>query len=261
VIDLHIHTAFSPDSILKPARAFQAAALRGLEVIGFTEHAEFLPQDDAYVDHYDADGILEELERLRKTSRSGPELLFGVEIGYIPGEESGIGKFLDSHPFDYAIGSVHYVDGVLVSRWVRERELAGESFSPYFETVLSAVESGLFQVLGHLDYIRKYLFAPQNWRGDEYEELIDEILKAAAGTGTAVELNTSGWRHATEEPYPPETMLARLAELGGRATLGSDAHKYYEVGYANDRACALLRHAGFNEITVFRKGTAHQLPL
>lgn len=270
MLDLHIHTSFSPDSHLPPERACRAAAARGLKSIGFADHVEFLPADEAYVDLIDSAKILAEIERLRGLYRGKLEILYGAEIGFIPGKESQIKDFLDSQPLDYAIGSVHYVDGILVSRWVREQELAGKDFAPYFENVLAAAESGLFEVLGHLDYIRKYLFAPQRYRREEYHGIVDRILEVAVEKGLVVELNTAGWRHATEEPYPGERILKRFAELGGcvtgttgvtGVTVGSDAHKDYEVGYGNGKARELLRGAGFGSVEVFRQHKRSSLPL
>ncbi|MEA3311042.1 MAG: histidinol-phosphatase [candidate division WOR-3 bacterium] len=271
MIDLHVHTSFSPDSNIAPERACRAAVARGLKIIGFADHVEFLPEDGAYVDLINPEKILTEIERLRERYRGKLEILFGAEIGYIPGKEGRIKDFLDSQPLDYAVGSVHYVDGVLVSRWVRERELAGKSFMPYFENVLAAAESGLFDVLGHLDYIRKYLFAPQKYVREEYEGMVDRILESAAREGLIIELNTSGWRHATGEPYPGGKILKRFAELsrgltGGvtgvtGVTVGSDAHKYYEVGYAAGQARDLLRRAGFGSVEVLRQRKRFALPL
>jgi histidinol-phosphatase (PHP family) len=268
MVDLHIHTSFSPDSNIAPERACRAAYARGLKIIGFADHVEFLPEDGAYVDLYDGAKILAEIERLRERYRDKLEILYGAEVGFIPGKESQIKDFLDSQPLDYAVGSVHYVDGVLVSKWVRERELAGKDFAPYFEIVLEAAESGLFQILGHLDYIRKYLFAPQKYIREGYEGMVDRILEAAAREGLVIELNTSGWRHATGEPYPDEGILKRFAELGGGltggvtcVTVGSDAHKDYEVGYGAGQARDLLRRAGFGSVEVFRARRRSSLPL
>jgi len=271
MIDLHVHTSFSPDSNIAPERACRAAYARGLKIIGFADHVEFLAEDGAYVDLYDGAKILAEIERLRERYRGKLEILYGAEIGFIPGKESRIKDFLDSQPLDYAVGSVHYVEGVLVSKWVRERELAGKDFAPYFEIVLEAAESGLFDVLGHLDYIRKYLFAPQKYVREEYEGMVDRILDTAAREGLVIELNTSGWRHATGEPYPGGMILKRFAELrrgltGGvtgvtGVTVGSDAHKYYEVGYAAGQARDLLQRAGFGSVEVFRAHRRSSLPL
>ncbi|MBD3286762.1 histidinol-phosphatase HisJ family protein, partial [candidate division WOR-3 bacterium] len=199
MIDLHIHTAYSPDSAVDPETAARVAVARELKIIGFADHAEFVNEDEAYIaDGYKGRAILDEILKLRKMFRGQLEILFGVEIGFIPGYESQIAEFLNSFPFDYSIGSVHWVEGLLVSDWTRKREAGGESYLPYYKDLLSAASSGLFQVLGHLDYVRKYLLAPEAYDHAAYELIIDEILEACAETGTAVEINTSGWRHATE---------------------------------------------------------------
>lgn len=253
-IDLHVHTTFSPDSQIPPDRACRTAVGRGLKVIGFSDHAEFVHEDEAYVsERYSGSGILEEIQRLRTVYEGRLEILYGVEVGFIPGMEREIKDFLASHPFDYAIGSVHYVEGTLVSRWVRETEDKELSFTPYFEALLGAASSGLFQILGHLDYVRKYMYAPQNYLRGDYAELVGRIISTAASKELVIELNTSGWRQATDEPFPGKEILRLLASAGGMATYGSDAHKYYEIGYAERRAGQLFRESGFDSVQVFRQ--------
>jgi histidinol-phosphatase (PHP family) len=259
-------------------RACRAAAARGLKILGLADHAEFLNEDEAYIaDNYDGDKIFAEIKRLRKTYEGKLEILFGVEIGYIPGMEAEIEAFCDKYPFDYAIGSVHYVDGALVSRWVREREFAGADFMPYFEMVLAAAQSGLFDILGHLDYVRKYLFASGNYDREKYEGIVGRILDAAVKTGLALEINTSGWRHFAQEPYPGAEIFQRFSKLGKGVTgegvtggsvtgvtgvtVGSDAHKYFEVGYGQHEARELLRNAGFESLEVFRQRKRCSIPL
>ncbi len=262
MVDLHIHTNFSPDSFLGPEEACYIATARGLKVIGFADHAEFINEDEAYiVDHYDGNKIFKEIERLRKLYEGRLEILFGVEVGYIPGMEKDIKKFLDSCPLDYAIGAVHYVNGTLVSKWTRDRERTGESFLPYFQTVLAAARSGLFEILGHLDYVRKYMDAPRNYNHAEYAEIIDEILKVCAESGVVVELNTSGWRHMTDEPYPGKAVLTSFKRMGGKVTVSSDAHQTTEIAYANRKAKKLLESVGFDEAEIFRQRTPYSVSI
>lgn len=260
-IDLHVHTAFSPDSNMDPRHACIAAAARGLEIIGFADHAEFVATDDAYVGKVDQDRILEMIAGLRREYKGKLEILYGVEIGFIPGREAEIAVYLDSHPFDYAIGSVHYVDGKLESAWTRGREQTGQDFTPYFQTVLAAAKSGLFQVLGHVEYVRKYMYDPGKYEGTAYVDIVEDILQAAVHNDLTLELNTSGWRHATGEPYPGRGVLTRFRELGGKITVGSDAHKYYEVGYGDGKARGLLKDVGYAGVQVFRKRQRFNLPL
>ncbi len=253
-IDLHNHSSYSPDSRLQIELACRAAIARGLSVIGFSEHAEFVNEDEAYVvDNYPGDELVADIERLRGIYYRKLEILFGVEVGFLPGMEDDMKRFISRYPFDYVIGSVHYVDGMLVSRWTRERESAGADFMPYFRIVLAAARSGLFDILGHLDYVRKYISASENYDREKYEGIVGRILDAAVKQGLVLEINTSGWRHATEEAYPDRRILERFAGMGGMVTIGADAHKSSEVAYANGRARKLLAEVGFTEVQIFRQ--------
>jgi len=242
--------------------AARVADARDLKIIGFADHAEFVNEDDAYiVDSYKGAEIYAEITRLRSEFSDRLEILFGVEVGFIPGYESRIADFLCSLPFDYAIGSVHYVDDVLVSRWTRQQEANKATFMQYYRDLLAAASSGLFHVLGHLDYVRKYMLAPDAYDHSEYEPVVDDILSACTSTGTAVEINTSGWRHATEEPYPGREVFTRFRKMGGKVTVGSDAHKTTEIAYANRRARKLLASVGYKEVEVFRQGKRSSITL
>jgi histidinol-phosphatase (PHP family) len=262
MVDLHVHTRFSPDASLDMELACRVAAARGLKVIGFADHAEFLTADEAYyTEHFDGNRILAEIEEMRKAYEGKLEILFGVEVGYLPEKGKEIGEFLETYPFDYAIGSVHYVEDMLVSTWTRKTEADGKSFMPYFEMLLSAAQSGLFQILGHLDYVRKYMMAPENYPYQEYAGIVNQILDAAVQSDVTLEINTSGWRHATDEPYPGKNILSSFIRKGGTITVSSDAHKDSEVAYANRRARKLLDTIGYKEVQIFRKRQRYSISL
>jgi len=93
----------------------------------------------------------------------------------------------------------------------------------YFVEVMGAVRSGLFDTLGHLDQCKRWLlpwFRVAAWAAAP--ELYEPILVALAASGTALEVNASGLRHATGETYPAAWAVARFRELGGqRVTTGS----------------------------------------
>ena len=144
--------------------------------------------------------------------------------------EEAVRHHLAQHAYDFVIGSVHigadspYVAG-RVEQWVVGRSLP-EIVAPYFDEVEAAARSGLFDALGHIDFVKRYL-APHVTAADlaAAPELLDPILRALIASGTALEINTSGLRQAAGESYPSAATVARYRELGGeRVTVGSDAH-------------------------------------
>ncbi len=138
--------------------------------------------------------------------------------------------------------------------WVSGRSLA-EIVEPAFVEVEAAARSGLFDALGHLDVVKRYLHphvSPEALAAAP--ELYEPILHALVESGTALEINTSGLRHPVGETYPSATIVARFRELGGRAvTIGSDAHRAGHFGWALADGYQHAAAAGFATLA-FRRG-------
>jgi histidinol-phosphatase (PHP family) len=141
-----------------------------------------------------------------------------------------------------------------VRSWVEGRPLA-EIVEPYFVEVQAAARSGLFDALGHLDVVKRYLH-PYVTKEDlaSAPELYEPILLALVDSGTALEVNTSGLRHPVGETYPSGAIVARFHELGGRAiTVGSDAHRSDHFGWGLADGYEEAVRAGFEALS-FRRG-------
>ena len=82
------------------------------------------------------------------------------------------------------------------------RSLA-EIVAPSFDEVVGAARSGLFDSIGHIDVVKRYLWphvTPDQLAAEP--ELYDPILRALIESGTALEVNTSGLRHPVQETLP-----------------------------------------------------------
>jgi histidinol-phosphatase (PHP family) len=179
-----------------------------------------------------------------------------VEITYERGYEQDIRDHLQRHQYDLTIGSIH--PGI-DSPFKRSRTavFAGSDANvtaPYFDEVLGAVESGLFDILGHADYVRKYVYPHIDTdRFEAAPELYEPFLQALVKTGTALEINSSGWRQRTGVCYPLPQAVARYKEIGGRYIVtGSDSHEPDWFALNFDRARALLLEHGFDELVTKR---------
>ena len=257
-LDAHLHTDLSPDSDV-PIDVYAAAAVeRGIAELAITDHVDFDPRAPAYA--YADFGRRERIVRDAAERWAGRvEIRFGVELTYERAREEAIRDHLARHRYDYAIGSVHVASWspyapARVGAFVAGRSLA-EIVGPYFEEVLAAVRSGLFDTLGHVDYVKRYLVphvTPAELAGAP--ELYEPVLRALVETGTALEVNTSGLRQAARETYPPPLIVTRFRELGGEhVTAGSDAHRADRFAYGLEAGYRSLALAGFEELA-FRRG-------
>jgi len=257
-LDAHLHTDLSPDSDV-PIDVYCAAAVeRGIPEIAITDHLDFDPRAPSYAfaDFATRERVVR--DAAERWADRGLAIRFGVEITYESPREPEIREHLAGHPYDFAIGSVHVVRdspyaGGRVASWVAGRSFA-EIVAPYFDEVAAAIRSGLFDTLGHLDYVKRYLaeHVPPAAFGAA-PEVYEPLLRALVETGTGLEVNASGLRQAARETYPATWVVARYRELGGEVvTAGSDAHRAHSFAYGLARACQIAAAAGFEQLAIRR---------
>lgn len=259
----------------------EQAATRGVYEIGFTEHlyrcvesvpvlgpfwedpanpipaaetAAWMPEDvwmslDAYVAQ-----VVEAKDR-------GLPVLLGCEVDFFPDTIGDVLDLIAPYPWDLLIGSVHWVGG-----WSIDHELSvGEfrrrglrrSYEDYFGVVVELARSGCVDVLAHVDVVKKHGHVLDATPVDLYAE----VVRAAAESGTAVEVSTSGLHKPVGEMYPALPFLEMFQQAGVPITLASDAHVAAETARDFDKAVAHALEAGYEERVVFRARTARAVPL
>lgn len=189
----------------------------------------------------------------------------GIEADWIAGVEDRIEEVLGARPFDYVLGSVHFVGQGAVDQdrwdvWEMERGNPDRVWAGYFDALAEAARSGLYDVMAHPDLVKVWGAArpgPERDPRRYYEVAVEAIAEA----GVAVEVSTAGLRKPAGELYPARAFAEMLAEAGVPFTISSDAHEPEHVGYAYDRAVALLESIGVDEIAVFSGRERRMEPL
>ncbi len=255
--DYHMHTPLCLHATGQPVEYAARAVEVGLTEIGFSDHSP-MRQDD--FDNWrmkfsELDGYV---EAVRQAQRDFPSLVIrlGLEVDYLPGQEDWIRELAARHPWDYFIGSVHYVSGgwdidnpAKLSRWTGLDVY--EVWTDYFERLTLAASSGLFQIIGHADLPKKFGHRPDR----DCAPLFERFLNGALKGGAAIELNTAGLRKDCREIYPGPELLRRAAEKRVPITFGSDAHAPGDVGASFAGVVQLARAAGH---THWRRWTQRQ---
>jgi histidinol-phosphatase (PHP family) len=251
--DYHMHTPLCRHAVGEPAEYAAHAIRAGLTEIGFSDHSPM--QQDDFDDWRMSLGELDRyVSMVRDAQRAFPNLTIklALEVDYIPGHEGWIRELAARYPWDYFIGSVHYVSDSWdldnpkkLARW-RERD-PFEVWTVYFERLTQAAASGLFDIIGHADLAKKFCFIPNQ----DCTHLFTRFLAAARESGTAIELNTAGLRKDCKEIYPSRRILELARKEGVAITFGSDAHAPGEVGMDFDQAVQLARDVGFAQRRVF----------
>lgn len=260
LLDLHVHSTCSADGTSSIAQYARRAAELGLVEVGFCEHADFDPRDrhGGYLDvsRYDRE--------IAAARTEVPDVLLrqGVEITYQASLEEKIREWLSGHAWDVIVTSVHlvdYADGWAMISEPRANEAYfathshREAYAPYFEELLRAAQSGLGDVLGHFDLVKRYgTKSYGRLEPTAFEDEIRAVLRTVVERGMGLEINTSGLRQQPAEPYPGLRILRWYHEIGGESlTIGSDAHHASHLGAGIDEAVNLARAAGFRAITTF----------
>ena len=258
-LDAHLHTVRSPDANAHLEAYAVSAVERGIAELAITDHVDFDPALPAYGFASFADRERDVREAAKRWADRGLAIRFGVEVTYERRYEDEIRGWLRRHPHDYVIGSVHigpdspYKAGNVAS-FTAGRPLA-EIVEPYFAEITAAARSGLFDSIGHMDVVKRWLvphFMPADFAAQP--ELYEPVLGAMVESGTALEVNASGLRQLPRETYPSAAIVARYRAMGGRhVSVGSDAHRAEWFGYGLARAYDTVRDGGFGSLA-FRRG-------
>ncbi len=230
-MDFHVHTTLSCDGHGTTDEVCARAIEIGLDAICFTEHMDFDPNDPGY-GFLDYDLYCARVEKARQRYAGKLAIFKGIELDYQSRFENTIRDWLADKDFDLALGSVHYVDGVMLSEeMIVERNWEG-IYLAYLEEVRLSARSGLFDAIGHLDYVKKftgdasYLHSNQRLR-----PALEEALRAIIAGGAALEVSTKGLVGKSRDYRPSLDIVRHYRHLGGRnVTIGSDAHDCEVLG-------------------------------
>ena len=208
--DYHMHLEYGSYDEDYAEGFFRAAAERGVDEIGFSEHAHTFPEfeqlyyddlilDDSFVGafqrkwlktnkfKYTLDEYFSFIEKLRKKHK----VLAGIEVCNFQDQEAAA-KILRAYPFDYIIGSVHFLHGWAYDTAAIKAEWDNHPLTDIYE-----------------------------WYAQEAEKL------AAAG------------------PYPDFMRMANACGLPIITT--SDAHKPEDCARYNEEAVQYARSFGYRE--------------
>lgn len=261
--DYHMHTPLCRHATGEPTQYAARALEIGLQEIGFSDHNP-MPQNDFDDWRMAEQDLAVYVENVRKAQRDQPGLAIklALEIDYLPGYEDWIRDLAARYPWDYLIGSVHYVsdawamdDPRKISEWKRRDPY--EVWTAYFDRLTQAAESGLFDIIGHADLCKKFCFYPTQ----DCTPLYTRLLRAIHAKNLAIEINTAGLRKDCKEIYPGPRLLRMAFEAGIPLTFASDAHAVEEVGMNFPEAIVSARNAGYTYTCRFTKRRRDSVPL
>jgi histidinol-phosphatase (PHP family) len=262
LVDYHTHTALCGHATGSVDDYVRAAVERGLSEIGFSDHAP-LPghlREGITMKPDEMEFYLGLVADARDRHDGTIIIKTGMEVDY-PFHDSLDPRYFNDARIDYLIGSCHFID-----EWPFdhpgfmdefERRDIDEVYRRYYEILGGLIRTGMFNIIGHLDLVKKFGHRPRA----DFASILRELARLCAASGTAVEINTAGLRKPVGELYPSRMIIDILFDENVPVTLGSDAHAPGEVAHEFHLAVGELHDAGYRSIAGFAGKKRYAIPL
>ena len=253
--DYHTHTPLCMHAKGEPEAFVQSAIAKGVTEYGISDHAPATPEpfDDWRMLESQLPEYIQWINRARAEAGNRLPIRSGLECDWLPGCEPWIESLAAKHPWDYLIGSVHYLSDwdfdnpAWLEKWAKTD--IGDAWDRYWKTYTDMTKSGLFDILAHPDLIKKFGYKPTG----DLRRFYDPVIDAIVASGSAIELNTAGWHKPCKESYPEPDFLELAHSAGIPLVISSDAHAPNEVARDFPKAIALAKQAGYTETVLFNQ--------
>lgn len=263
-VDYHTHHERCGHAVGGLEDYIQAALAKGLKEIGLSDHQPLL-----HVPHIEGSamrgeelpGYVEEALQLQQKYRGQIDVKVGLEADWVEGYGEQVRDLLATYPFDYVIGSVHFLgdwdhtNSAELARW--EGRDVYETYAEYYRQVRLAAGSGLFDIIGHLDVIKRFGVKPEH----SVDALLEETVLAVREAGVCVEVNASGLRYPCAEQFPSQKVLEMMKAHNVPLTVGSDAHQPGYVAEGFEAIYSLLKKVGFTHVHGFSNRKRYEIEI
>jgi histidinol-phosphatase (PHP family) len=263
--DYHIHTPYCGHAQGAIIEYVNTALEKGLSEICFTDHLGryYLKKSqkkrywDWGMDQSALERYVTELQDVAVIYKDEITIKTGLEIDYIEGAEDILTPLIDIYPFDFLLGSIHCLPSFgwkhIANYTVQD---SWPLFREYFSAVKTAIVTGIFSAIAHIDFIWRYAKWPDK-NSPEIFNALEEIACLAAKRNTAIELNSNGYLwsqiYTIRGGDPFHVLLEALKKHNTSLTIGSDAHKPEYVGKAFGDIASVLKLKGILRYCTYDK--------
>jgi histidinol-phosphatase (PHP family) len=250
--DYHVHldkVDWSVDTIKEMCKI---AKSRGVDRLGLVVHTRALEGFKPLYHDIIADGkshskfkfdrsMDQYMDTLVKAKAEGCPVDIGLEVCYSPEGESFLKKKLKEYPLDFVIGSIHLIEGMHYKTALEKYNDTNIVGKLYYNLVLDAIESGLFDIIGHIEVVRR-----EGILGlDHFPDILKNIADSMNENDCALEINTK-WLVKRDYIVPDCDTLKYMESKGIKLVFGSDAHHMDRIGFEKDTAFRAIQNAGYN---------------
>ena len=279
-IDYHMHFEKGSYDEAWAEGFFEAAARRGLDEIGITEHSHTFPEfrdlydedlilDDSFVGRFQREWLkrnkfkytIQEYFDFMAKLRKRHAVKIGIEVCNFRNQDK-VREILAGYDFDYVIGSVHFLAGwaydssEIKEEW--ERRDWREIYEQYAAEVEHLASSGLYDVLGHPFNLRLFGHIPTF----DVTPYLERVAVALEEAGMGIDVNTGTcYRYPIHEISPYPDFMRVAAQHGLPIITSSDAHQPEDCGRLIDDAMEYARSFGYQEVMRFSHRSLAMVPL
>ena len=260
--NLHTHTTYC-DGKNTARELIQRAIALGWESIGFSGHA-YTPCDTEYCMSREGTQVYQrEIRSLQQEYKDTIQVYLGIEQDVFSDKVS--------FPYDYIIGSTHYIRcdddayaavdaSQKTTTSIVERYFGGDYYryaQAYYRQAAQVAAVTGCNIVGHFDLITKFnegacLFDESDSR---YRNAALEAMEQVVPTCPLFEINTGAMlRAGRSAPYPAAFLLRHLHHLGGQVIITSDCHQLEGLDWKFSEAAELAKSCGFQYGKVLRGG-------
>ena len=264
ISDSHTHSINSFDGKDSVIMLAERAYNLGLYSMTITDHCECheLSEHDY---HKDIMSSVLDVIKASACYNDKVRIYKGIELGQPTQNHLAADDAMRIADFDFVLGSLHNLKNERDFYFLKYTQ---ENYHPlllrYFDELLELANTDYYDSLAHLTYPFRYIASDPKiiFDSKRYFGQIDAILETLVKKNKALEVNTSGLRQMIGKTLPDETIVKRFRELGGKyVTLGSDAHRWGDIGAGIEDGLELLLKCGFTHFTVYEKREPMMLPI
>ena len=236
--DFHMHTSLC-DGHNTAEEMVLSAVKKGFDAVGISGHSYTFFDESYCMSEESVRRYIADINSLKEKYKDRIAVFCGIEQDYY--------SAYPTDDFDYAIGSVHYIqcggeyvpvdETPEILRRACEQYFGGDIYAlceAYYETVAGVAEKTNCNIIGHFDLITKFsekapLFDTKNPR---YIKAWQNAADFLLSFDIPFEINTGAIsRGYRSTPYPALDIIAYIRDNGGRLILSSDAHSKEDIGY------------------------------
>lgn len=252
MLDYHIHTTLCNHAEGTMDAYAQKAVDMGLSEICFLDHLTLQHTGKPLSMTLDEVPLyFQAAHSIKKRYQGEIKIKIGLELDFQPELTDPLYEVSSIFAFDVIASSVHFVGGVDIvshaSSWKLKSMTHDDLYDGYLSLLTQMLDHDYFDVVCHLDLIKKFLKQPTQ----SYQKAFNKILSVIKDKQLTVEINTSGYNHPVAELYPSADIIKACAEKEIPITLGSDAHRPSSIGQSYNRAMKIICLAGYNRLSTF----------